>query len=60
MNPVPTFFYFRIYLFAFLIYFLLVLPVGSILSLKHGPDWMRARGNVLSGDTTRLPDTCWR
>lgn len=54
---IPKYFFFRIFLFALLLYFMLVLPVGSILSLKHGPDWIRSQGQNMLADTTIQQDT---
>ena len=59
-HKVPGYFFFRIYLFVFALYFLLVLPVGSILSLKHGPDWMRSEGLVFDQDSLMQKDTTYQ
>lgn len=59
-HKVPGYFFFRIYLFVFALYFLLVLPVGSILSLKHGPDWMRSEGLVFDQDSLLQKDTTYQ
>jgi class 3 adenylate cyclase len=39
---------------------MLVLPVGSILSLKHGPEWMRSEGLVFDQDSLLHKDTTYQ